>query len=135
LFDWPFFLAMGEDVLETRQYNPCLMTVLVLLALLLGETLIRYVVCRAMTASDADRLRTRLAQPASHIARIMLLLVALAILLCIWLVDVFGAVTVEQWPNVSRSWLKVGRRRGLRDRQVRHGPERSARWPCPRTPG
>jgi small-conductance mechanosensitive channel len=82
-------------------------TLLVFFALLLGETLIGYIVDRLSGADDASGRRTDLARPASRIARIVLLILSITILLYIWLVEVLVVVTADRWPDVSRSWLNA----------------------------
>ncbi|WP_413991995.1 mechanosensitive ion channel family protein [Labrys okinawensis] len=82
-------------------------SILALLVLLFGETLISYVVRRMASTSEADLRPARLAQFISRIARITMIFAALILLCRVWLVDISGMVSPEHWPALSRSLLKA----------------------------
>jgi small-conductance mechanosensitive channel len=82
-------------------------TVLTLTCLLLGETLIRYVTAHPSVTSRDTGSAVRLLGPASRIARIIMLVVAILVLLYEWGVVVFGFITPAEWPAVRATWTET----------------------------
>jgi small-conductance mechanosensitive channel len=100
------FLARVYAALSGRPEVPLgtITTVLTLLLLLLGETLIRFVVRHPSASPDSMELAARILRSGSRLARATLVLVALVVLSRVWLVDVSGLIPVTDWPAASRSW-------------------------------
>lgn len=88
--------------------NAIMSTVFTLACLLLGETLIRYVVAHPKVTSHDKGVAVRLLGPASRIARIIMLVIAVLVLLEAWVVVVFGLITPAEWPTVRGNWAETG---------------------------
>jgi moderate conductance mechanosensitive channel len=82
-------------------------TILTLTCLLLGETLIRYVIAHPSVTSYDTGIAVRLLGPVSRIARIVMLVIAALVLLEAWVVVVFGVITPAEWPKVRATWTET----------------------------
>jgi small-conductance mechanosensitive channel len=82
-------------------------TIFTLTSILLGETLIRYVIAHPTVTSFDTGLAVRLLGPGSRIARIIMLVIAALVLLEAWVVVVFGFITPAEWPKVRATWTET----------------------------
>jgi small-conductance mechanosensitive channel len=88
--------------------NAIMSTVFTLACLLLGETLIRYVIAHPAVTSHDNGAAVRLLGPGSRVARVIMLVVAALVLLQKWVVVVFGFISPEEWPSVRANWAETG---------------------------
>lgn len=81
-----------------------LTTIFTLLALLLGETLIRRLARDPGAKSEGDTLKARILLSAARLIRVTMVLVAGFVLARVWCVNVFGAWSDAEWHETAQPW-------------------------------
>jgi small-conductance mechanosensitive channel len=85
-----------------------IVTIATLLGLLLGETLIRWILRHPQAASARHGVEARLLRAAARLTRVLMLLVAASVLARAWAVDALRLVREAEWPAVSHHWWLAG---------------------------
>jgi small-conductance mechanosensitive channel len=83
-------------------------TVTMLMLLLFGETLVRWVQGHPEAATGRSDVEARLLRSGARLARVLMLLMAAGYLARVWLVDALGIVDAADWPGLSRHWWFAG---------------------------
>jgi small-conductance mechanosensitive channel len=83
-------------------------TVSMLILLLFGETLVRWVQRHPEAATGRSDVEARLLRSGARLARVLMLLVAAGVLARTWLVDGLEIVSAAEWPALSRHWWFAG---------------------------
>jgi len=79
-------------------------TLTIVILLLFGETLVRWVKGHPEAATGRSDVEARLLRSGARLARVLMLLAAAGVLARVWLVDALSIVSVEDWPAASRHW-------------------------------
>ncbi len=83
-------------------------TVTVLILLLFGETLVRWVQGHPEAATGRSDVEARLLRSGARLARVLMLLGAAGFLARVWVVDSLSLVSADAWPGASRHWWFAG---------------------------
>ncbi len=83
-------------------------TVTVLILLLFGETLVRWVQKHPDASKGRGDVEARLLRSGARLARVIMLIAAAGYLSRVWLVDALAIVPAEEWPEASRHWWFAG---------------------------
>ncbi|MFO1147092.1 MAG: mechanosensitive ion channel family protein [Alsobacter sp.] len=85
-----------------------MVTVTMIILLLFGETLVRWVQGHPEAATGRSDVEARLLRAGARLARVLMLLLAAGYLARAWLVDGLAMVSAADWPGLSRHWWFAG---------------------------
>jgi small-conductance mechanosensitive channel len=79
-------------------------TLTIVILLLFGETLVRWVQGHPDAATGRSDVEARLLRSGARLARVVMLLAAAGFLARVWIVDSLSLVSADDWPSASRHW-------------------------------